>query len=69
MRSRALISALAILLVLTPLAAPLMDHPSARAQEEGVPLPVASFGEHPRLLITRAYIDETLKPRVPGFIA
>jgi len=37
---------------------------SAQAQEGGVPLPVAAYAEHPRLLITQAYIDETLKPRV-----
>ncbi len=39
-------------------------HP-ARAQTgwEAPPQPVASFGEHPRLLITRAYVEETLKPR------
>jgi hypothetical protein len=64
MRSRVLIFALAILLVFVPLATPLAGQPAARAQDEGVPLPVASFGEHPRLLITRAYLDETLKPRM-----
>lgn len=40
-------------------------HPTARAQDdtEGVPLPVAALGAHPRLLITQQYLDETLKPR------
>ncbi len=36
---------------------------SAQAGWGTPPMPVASFGEHPRLLITRAYIEETLKPR------
>ncbi|GAB4418733.1 MAG: hypothetical protein Kow00106_14830 [Anaerolineae bacterium] len=35
----------------------------ARAQSTDPPLPVAAFGAHPRLLITRAYVQETLQSR------
>jgi hypothetical protein len=35
-----------------------------QAQEESdIPLPVAAFGAHPRLLITQVYVNQTLKPR------
>ena len=45
-----------------PLSTP---RPAVRAQDEGgdLPLPVAAFGAHPRLLITQAYVNQTLKPR------
>ncbi len=49
--------------------APLISGPPAPAhaqparQDDTIALPVAAFGEHPRLLITQAYIDQTLKPR------
>jgi hypothetical protein len=58
---------LLIVLLLFGIVAPgLGVSPAARAQvgdDGGVPLPVAAFGAHPRLLITQAYINETLKPR------
>lgn len=41
-----------------------MAGPRAAAQGEAVPLPVARFGQHPRLLLTAEYIDSTLKPRM-----
>lgn len=68
MRLRALIVLSAILVLLAPLAplaAPLASSTPApaHAQDGGVPLPVAAFGEHPRLLITREYLSTTLKPR------
>lgn len=55
-----------IVLLVLALAAPVAGvvHPRAAAQDEGVPLPVARVGQHPRLLITAEYIDATLKPRV-----
>jgi hypothetical protein len=35
-----------------------------QAQEDGdIPLSVAAFGAHPRLLITQVYVNQTLKPR------
>ena len=52
-------SALAPLLNRAP--APVSAQPAT--QGETIPLPVAAFGDHPRILITQAYIDETLKPR------
>lgn len=33
------------------------------AAEDTLPLPVASFGEHPRLLITNDYVNDTLRAR------
>ncbi len=48
--------------LIIPLSTP---RPAVRAQDEGgdIPLPVAAFGAHPRLLITQAYVNQTLKPR------
>lgn len=39
--------------------------PTIHAQEddEDIPLPVAPLGAHPRLLITQAYVTDTLRPR------
>ncbi|HEX3049424.1 MAG TPA: hypothetical protein VHP83_02135 [Aggregatilineaceae bacterium] len=52
-----------LLLPLVPTVPP--DVPPLRAQTDGeVPLPVAGMGEHPRLLITQAYIDDVLQPRM-----
>jgi hypothetical protein len=61
MRPRVMI----FLLAISFLIAPLVGFYPAAAQDEGggVPMPVAAFGAHPRLLITQAYINETLKPR------
>lgn len=72
MRARLLITLIVALSLLAPLADPAAPRPAA-AQDTGVPLPVAPFGAHPRLLITGQYIDETLKPRMadqtPGWQA
>jgi hypothetical protein len=53
----------ALWLCITPLAG-LIAPTRAQDDDGGVPLPVAGFGEHPRLLITRTYIEDTLKPRI-----
>jgi hypothetical protein len=61
-----LLTGIALVVWLTGLIAPWVGtRPAVRAQEEngGVPMPVAAFGAHPRLLITQAYINQTLKPR------
>lgn len=56
---------LLVLALIAGLAAPVLPKVGrARAQDEGVPLPVGRFGEHPRLLITPSYINRTLQPRV-----
>ncbi|MBN2306337.1 MAG: DUF4962 domain-containing protein, partial [Anaerolineae bacterium] len=61
--------------LLAPLAPLPVTLTPARAQEDGdgVPLPVAGLGAHPRLLVTSAYVQETLKPRAlaesPGWAA
>ena len=58
-------SALVLVVWLSGLALPLRaPHPvNAQVGWEAPPMPVASFGEHPRLLISRAYVENTLKPR------
>ena len=52
----ALLSSIVVGLLVPPLT-------TAQAQEDGVPLPSARFGAHPRLLITSDYVESTLKPR------
>jgi hypothetical protein len=59
--SRPLLTFWAVLLSLS-LAVPAFVIP-AHAQSADPPLPVAAFGAHPRLLITSAYVQETLRPR------
>ncbi|MBN1200528.1 MAG: DUF4962 domain-containing protein [Anaerolineae bacterium] len=72
---RALLAGLAMALLVTPLAGLAVPLPesSVRAQDDGVPLPVAEPGAHPRLLITSAYIEDTLIPRMedttPAWVA
>ncbi|MBI5960209.1 MAG: DUF4962 domain-containing protein [Chloroflexi bacterium] len=61
--ARIVVGWLVALLLLPTVFHPIPAHPIAHAQETGVPLPVAAFGEHPRLLISQQYVDETLKPR------
>jgi hypothetical protein len=53
-----------LILIALLLSAPLagVRHPVI-AQGEEIPIPTAAFGEHPRLLITQAYVDDVLKPR------
>ncbi|NLF74715.1 MAG: hypothetical protein GX573_03395 [Chloroflexi bacterium] len=55
-----------VVLLALALVAPVMDAavPRAVAQDDGIPLPVAGVGQHPRLLITTDYIDATLRPRM-----
>ncbi|MBN1679823.1 MAG: DUF4962 domain-containing protein [Anaerolineae bacterium] len=59
-----------VLCLLLPWAA---AQPSIAQETGGVPLPVAALGDHPRLLITREYIKNTLTPRiednVPSWVA
>ena len=50
----------ALMMLLAPLAA---GFGAARAQDDAPPLPLVAPGEHPRLLITREYVDRTLRPR------
>lgn len=57
---RAGLRAAMLLALLVPLAGGLS---AARAQNDTPPVPLAAPGAHPRLLITRGYIDETLRPR------
>ncbi len=59
--SRPLLMFWAVLLSLS-LAAPAHVVP-AHGQSADPPLPVAAFGVRPRLLITPAYVQETLRPR------
>ncbi|MCC6801085.1 MAG: hypothetical protein IT325_13295 [Anaerolineae bacterium] len=59
-----------LIALIAPLAA---SSDAARAQDDAPPLPLAAPGEHPRLLITREYVDRTLRPRTaenrPAWIA
>ena len=57
---RRLLRAVLLLALIAPLAG---RWSPARGQDDGVPLPVAAPGAHPRLLITRDYIEQTLRPR------
>ncbi|MEL7673992.1 MAG: hypothetical protein AAGU78_09665, partial [Chloroflexota bacterium] len=50
----------ALMMLLAPLAA---GFGAARAQDDAPPPPLVAPGEHPRLLITREYVDRTLRPR------
>ncbi|NLE51231.1 MAG: hypothetical protein GX613_07470, partial [Chloroflexi bacterium] len=58
---RAALNAVLLLALLVPLAG---GRRNARAQDDAPPLPLAAPGAHPRLLITRDYLDSTLRPRV-----
>ena len=58
---RAALNAVLLLALLVPLAG---GRRNARAQDDAPPLPLAAPGAHPRLLITRDYVDTTLRPRV-----
>ncbi len=53
-----------VVLLITALAPLFHRAAPLHAQADDPPLPVAAFGEHPRLLVTQAYIDQMLKPRV-----
>jgi hypothetical protein len=65
---RGLIAFVCLLSLIAPVVETQAPMP-ARAQdsepdEGGLPMPVAPFGQHPRILITRDYVSETLRPRM-----
>ncbi len=72
---RRALSSIVLLALVVGLSAPLLHtaHTPAAAQGDDIPLPVARRGDHPRLLITQAYVARTLKPRMtratPAWIA
>ncbi len=62
-----LLAALIVMLAAAPIAPALHSAAPVYAQNGApgtvIPLPVAEAGEHPRLLITRPYVQDTLQPR------
>lgn len=66
-RPARIIAGLLIAALLVPLSMPGLrlppPTPSSAHAQEGVPLPTANLGAHPRLLITQEYLDDVLIPR------